>query len=75
MLMWGRELSVTARSLGVGLAIDAATQISLFSSFTREVGMGEAFQRYPTQFAKKKLTFVCIGLELFYFLAIYLYKS
>jgi hypothetical protein len=64
-----------ARSLGVVLAIDATTQVSLSSSFSRKSPMSEAFQLYLTQFAKKKLTFICIGVALFYFLAIYLYKS
>jgi hypothetical protein len=57
------------------LAADAATQISLFSSFSRKLAMGEAFQLYPTQFATKKLTFICVWGKLFYFLAIYLHKS
>jgi hypothetical protein len=61
--------------IAVVLAADAATQISLFSSSNRKSMMGEAFQLYPTQFANKKLTFICIGGKLFYFLAIYLYKS
>jgi hypothetical protein len=57
---WGRCLKIDARSLGVVLAIDAATQISLSSSFSRKLLMGEASQLYLTQFAKKKLTFICI---------------
>jgi hypothetical protein len=61
--------------LGVVSATDATTQISLFSSFSRQLVMGEASQRYPTQFAKKNLTFICIQSRLFYFIAIYLYKS
>jgi hypothetical protein len=64
-----------ARSLGVVLAIDATTQVSLSSSFSRKLARGEPSQLYLTQFAKKKLTFICIGVALFYFLAIYLYKS
>ena len=73
--MWGRDSEMDARLLGVALAIDAATQFSLFSSFSRQLARGEASQLYLTQFAKKKLTFVCIWSQLFYFLAIYLYKS
>jgi hypothetical protein len=48
------------RSLGVVSAVDATTQISFFSSFSRKSPMGGASQLYPTQFAKKKLTFICI---------------
>jgi hypothetical protein len=61
--------------LDVVLAADAATQISLFSSFSRKLAMGEASRLYPTQFATKKLTFICVWSQLFYFLAIYLSKS
>jgi hypothetical protein len=61
--------------LGVASADDATTQFLLFSSFSRKLAMGEASQLYLTQFAKKKLTFICIQSRLFYFLAIYLYKS
>lgn len=37
--------------------------------------MGEASRLYPTQFATKNLTFICVCGDLFYFLAIYLHKS
>jgi hypothetical protein len=61
--------------LGAVSANEATTQILLFSSFSRKLAMGELSQLYLTQFAKKKLTFICIQSRLFYFLAIYLYKS
>jgi hypothetical protein len=63
----GKISELDARSLGVVLAIDATTQVSLFSSFSRKSPMSEAFQLCLTQFAKKKLTFICIGGNLFYF--------
>jgi hypothetical protein len=71
----GKKSEVEDLWIGVVSAADATTQISFFSSFNRKLAMGEASQLYPTQFAKKKLTFICVWGKLFYFIAIYLYTS